>query len=148
MNKYKEILNWFSTHKYLCVDFLRIYIGAGLAVRGYIFLHNTTLLEQTINDNLINGVTMLSAHYIILTHLIGGGFMCLGLMTRVATLFQVPILFGAVFFVHLKEGFYQQGQSLEFTALVLFLLCLIFLFGSGRVSLDYYLFKSIKQKGI
>ncbi len=56
---------------------------------------------------------------------------------------QIPILFGAVFFVHWQEGLFaagQSGQSLELAALVLFLLVLVFLAGSGDLSMDHHFF--------
>jgi hypothetical protein len=48
----------------------------------------------------------------------------------------VPILFGAVFVVHSSGGLLNPGQSLEFSALVLALLVVYFIFGSGELSVD------------
>ena len=62
-----------------------------------------------------------------------------GLFTRVAALAQLPILIGAVFVVHLQSGLLAPAQSLEFSALVLFLLILLVLWGSGRLSVDRYI---------
>ena len=66
----------------------------------------------------------------------GGAFLAVGLYTRIAALVQVPILAGAVFLVHWHDGLLSADQSLEFSALVLFLLVLVCAFGSGRWSLD------------
>ena len=46
-------------------------------------------------------------------------------ITRIAALVQIPILAGAVFIVHRQDGLFALGQSLEFSALVLFLLCIV-----------------------
>jgi uncharacterized membrane protein YphA (DoxX/SURF4 family) len=47
---------------------------------------------------------------------------------------------GAVFFVHRQDGLFALGQSLEFSALVLFMLCVFVVAGAGRLSLDYVTF--------
>jgi uncharacterized membrane protein YphA (DoxX/SURF4 family) len=64
----------------------------------------------------------------------------LGFLTRVAAIAQIPILFGAVFFVHRQDGLFALGQSLEFSALVLFLLVIVTIAGAGKFSLDYVTF--------
>jgi putative oxidoreductase len=73
-------------------------------------------------------------------HLAGGALLALGLITRTAAIVQIPALIGAVFFVHLREGLFRTGQSLELSSLVLFLLCVFAVFGGGRLSLDHYAF--------
>ena len=64
--------------------------------------------------------------------------MTFGLLTRIGAIIQIPNLIGAVFFVHLKEGLFTQGGSLEFATLVLFLLCVIAVAGAGRLSIDWF----------
>ena len=49
---------------------------------------------------------------------------------------QVPLLLGAVFLIHWQEGLMQPGQSLELAGLVLVLLLVFTIFGSGSLSLD------------
>jgi uncharacterized membrane protein YphA (DoxX/SURF4 family) len=49
---------------------------------------------------------------------------------------QIPVLTGAVLLVHWQDGLLSANQSLEFSALVLFLLVLVCAFGGGRWSLD------------
>ena len=66
--------------------------------------------------------------------------MMMGLLTRLAALVQIPVLTGAVFVVHLREGLASPEQSLELAGLVLFLLLVVFAFGPGKLSLDYYFF--------
>ena len=51
----------------------------------------------------------------------------------------IPILLGAAFVVYLPEGLFTYTQEFEFTALVLFLLCLVVLHGAGPISVDHYL---------
>jgi len=59
---------------------------------------------------------------------------------------QLPILIGAVFLVHLQEGLFTRHQNLEFSLLVLFLLVLVFIHGSGRWSVDYYVFQRQQEE--
>jgi uncharacterized membrane protein YphA (DoxX/SURF4 family) len=55
-----------------------------------------------------------------------------------AALLQILILAGAVFFIHLDQGLMSGEQSLELSVLVLVLLILYFIFGSGTLSLDHF----------
>ncbi len=85
-------------------------------------------------------------HYITIAHLVGGLMLAAKLFTRLAALVQIPILIGAVFFVHIEEGLFAPGQSLKLAALVLFLLILVAVFGPGHFSLDYVLFRKKVEK--
>jgi uncharacterized membrane protein YphA (DoxX/SURF4 family) len=121
-------------------DLMRIYLGVGLLVRGVLFLADTDQLSRLVTTaGNYGAVSTLLVHYIALAHFSGGLFMALGLLTRIAALIQIPILVGAVFFVHLGEGLLSEGQSLELSALVLVLLCLIAVHGSGPLSVDRYI---------
>ena len=73
---------------------------------------------------------------VMIFHLFGGISLVLGFQTRIVALLQLPILFGAVFYIHVGEGLLSQSQSLELSVLVMFLLGIYFLFGSGLYSLD------------
>ena len=78
------------------------------------------------------------AELVATTHIAGGLMMAFGLLTRVGAMIQIPNLIGAVLFVHLKEGLFTQGGSLEFAMLVLFLLSIIAVVGAGRMSIDWF----------
>ena len=123
------------------LDLLRIYLGVGLFVRGVVFLADSSafmrLLEPTASPWLTSVVLI---HYVALAHLFGGAMMAAGLLTRLAALVQIPILLGAVFIVNFQGGLLTPSQSLEFSILVLFLLVVIFLYGSGKWSADYLFF--------
>lgn len=83
-------------------------------------------------------VNLALAHYVAFAHLVGGFLIALGLKTRFAILFQLPILIGAVFFVNIDQGFLSVSNNLEFElSLIVLVLLLVFLFyGSGKVSMD------------
>lgn len=135
---------WTETHSDLFIDLVRIYLGTGLFVKAIWFMTHRDFLMNTIegSDNLWFAPAAL-AHYVIMAHLVGGFLLAIGLLTRVAALFQIPILLGAVFYVYLpKIVTLEPRQNLEFAALVLFLTVLVAVRGAGRCSLDYYLSRS------
>ena len=131
----------------LCIDLLRIYIGIGLFLKGTQFI----IQEETLSQWLTEAGHMLIIpsfiiHYIVIAHLCGGILLAAGLLTRFAAIIQIPIIIGAIFTVHLKEGLFQVSQNLEFTILLLFILILLSLCGSGKVSADHYMQLEYNQK--
>jgi uncharacterized membrane protein YphA (DoxX/SURF4 family) len=129
-----------ESKKDVCFDLLRIYLGIGLFVKGILFLTDMESLSGLLmKSEKFQPMSFLITHYIPIAHIGGGAMMALGLWTRAAILANIPVLFGAVFFVYFEEGLFTQNQGLEFTALVLFLLCMLLIYGPGRWSVDYYL---------
>lgn len=138
MKTWKEIVTIVERHRDVYFDLMRIYLGVALFVRGMVFFAyegDDPLFgfSPTTGELFAQGAF---AHYIIAAHLAGGLLLAIGLLTRIAALVQIPILFVAVFFVHFQEGLFAAGQNLELSALVLFLLVLTLLHGSGRWSMD------------
>jgi uncharacterized membrane protein YphA (DoxX/SURF4 family) len=84
-------------------------------------------------------MAMLIIHIVAFAHLVGGLLINLGLLTRFAAVVQIPILVGAVFFVNIWRGFSPLNSELWLSVLVLFLLILFWIVGSGRYSLDYWM---------
>jgi putative oxidoreductase len=129
---------WTAERSDMWLDLLRIYIGVGLFAKGVslaasreaLFLGSATQLGW------MQGMV---AHYVIPVHIVGGLLLAIGLATRAAALANIPILLGAVFFVHAREGLFTTAQTLEFALLVLFMLCVFTIAGSGRVSVDHYI---------
>ena len=143
MQRLSATIAWTESHRGLWLDCIRIYLGLGLLARGLLLITNTStgyfvdLLERAGQPWLLAG-TML--HYVMLAHFVGGLLLTIGFLTRIAALVQIPILAGAVFVVHRQDGLFAMGQSLEFSALVLFLLVVFLLNGAGRLSLDHAVF--------
>ena len=143
MAKLAELFKKVEANKDLCFDLLRIYLGVGLFVKGILFLTDMTALSDLLmKSGRFQPFTFLLTHYIPLAHVGGGFMMAIGLWTRTAILTNIPVLFGAVFFVYIEQGLFTQNQGLEFTALVFFLLCVLLIWGPGRWSVDNYLAKS------
>jgi uncharacterized membrane protein YphA (DoxX/SURF4 family) len=70
----------------------------------------------------------------------------LGLLTRVAILFQIPIVLGAIIFVNLPKGILSFNSEMELSILVLFLLVFFLIEGSGPLSVDEYIKKHPDDK--
>ena len=79
------------------------------------------------------------AHYVALVHLMGGFLIAIGLITRVSVLFQIPILVGAIVFVNAQKGFFSMHSELPLSILVLCLLILFLIVGSGKYSADEFM---------
>ncbi len=142
MDKLHALRHRFEAHQSLTYFFIRVFLGFALFIRGIIFIGDQEALMSLIVSSGVDwAFPNALIHYITLAHLGGGLMLLFGLLTRAAALAQIPILFGAVFFVHWQEGLFAAGQSLELAVLVLFLLVLVFLAGPGDLSMDYYLFR-------
>ena len=141
MSTYRSFVDWINTHQEIVLDVIRMYLGVGLFVRGILFITQTEGVAALVDLSEFSLASAALVHYVTFAHLLGGLMLAAGLLTRIAALIQIPILIGAVFLVHLHDGLLSANQSLEFSALVLFLLGVVFLFGSGRWSADYYVFE-------
>ena len=138
-----EVYKKVEANRDLCFDLLRIYLGVGLFVKGILFLTDMSALSDLLmKSGRFQPFTFLLSHYIPLAHIGGGFMMAIGLWTRTAILANIPVLFGAVFFVYIEPGLFTQNQGLEFTALVFFLLIVLLIYGPGRWSVDNYLAKA------
>ena len=139
----QKLIEWVESRREIWLDLIRIYLGLGLLARGLLLITNTStgyfieLIQRSTQSWLFTGAVL---HYVMLAHFVGGAMLTIGFLTRVAAAVQIPILAGAVFLVHRQEGLMAMGQSLEFSALVLFLLVVIFVSGAGRLSLDHVVF--------
>jgi len=143
MQKLSAFAVWAESRRDLWLDAVRIYLGLGLLARGLLLITNTStgyfvnLLERTNQPWLLTGALL---HYVMLAHFVGGLLLTVGFLTRLAALAQIPILVGAVFVIHRGDGLFAMGQSLELSALVLFLLIVFVMSGAGKLSLDYVTF--------
>ncbi len=145
----QKLIAWAESRRELWLDCVRIYIGLALFARGLLLVTNTStgffvnLLERSGQSWLFTGTVL---HYVTLAHFIGGLMLTVGFLTRIAAAVQIPILVGAVFFVHRQDGLFALGQSLELSALVLFLLGVITVSGAGRLSMDRVVFGAREGK--
>lgn len=142
----RDLQSRIEATRHLCFEAVRVYIGIALFLKGVFFVMDREFLADILQRSGLTLGQMYLLHYIPIAHLAGGLLLAVGLLTRVSALFQIPILAGAVFLVHLREGLFTHGQSLELTALVLFLLVLIVVHGGGRLSVDHYILKQWRAR--
>ena len=136
----RTIGNWLDGHREWTFEFVRIYLGVGLVVKGISFATNSAVLDTLIGSTGLMTFWMpLVAHYVVVVHIVGGAFIAIGLFTRASALAQLPILTGALFLAHLKSGLFAASESLEITLLVFFLLALCAVHGAGHWSVDRYI---------
>jgi putative oxidoreductase len=87
------------------------------------------------------------AFLIICTEFFGGLGLVLGLLTRIPALGIAGLMIGAIFMVHLQNGFFmnwmgtQKGEGFEYHLLALAMAAAVLLRGAGAFSLDRALSK-------
>jgi len=136
MNTLQRIDHWAETHHPKWLDILRILLGVVIFLKGYFFVRNTDALMSIMNHSKFPWVSLAMAHYVAFAHLVGGFLITIGLLTRLAILFQLPVLIGAVLFVNAQKGFFSESSELFFSILILFLLVFFLIAGSGPWSVD------------
>lgn len=141
MKRLADILHWLEVHRDLAYSLVRIYLGIALFVRGWVLLSDPSAITELAGAQKVYWWYS----YIIGAHMVGGLLLVFGLLTRLAALLQIPILAGAVFFIHMEQGLMTVGQSLELASLVLVLLFVYLLFGSGLYALDNYIAEKKSQ---
>ena len=130
---------WADRHHPIWLDFIRLGLGIFLFVKGLIFISDIAVLERLLININMDWSSFWFAHYIAFAHLVGGLLIAMGLVTRLAVLFQLPILIGAVLFV--RPGLEYGSINTEWwvSVLTLCLLIVFFVFDSGRWSIDHYM---------
>ena len=123
------------------IECIRIYLGIALFFKGIHFMIHPQDLVYFLNQGDLDVIEAFVSHYVISAHLIGGLMLGIGLLSRVGAAIQLPVLSGALGLVHSKESLFSTTQNIELTALVLFLLLVFTVIGSGNISLDYHLLK-------
>ncbi|PWS30788.1 DoxX family protein [Pedobacter paludis] len=140
MNVIRKIEHWGDVHHSKWLDFLRILLGLIIFAKGISFISDTSVLQNLITQNNVFGFSSVmitvGIHLVAFAHLVGGLLIILGLVTRFAVVIQIPILVFAVFFINLTPGFSMPNSELWLSVLVLFLLILFWVIGSGPLSVD------------
>jgi uncharacterized membrane protein YphA (DoxX/SURF4 family) len=139
MNLVQKVEAWGDSHQSKWFALLRIILGMIIFFKGLFFVQNTDAINAMIANSAIDLYAVFLAHCVALSHLVGGVLIMLGLITRIAVLFQIPILLGAIIFVNAQKGFYSIQSELGFSILVLAMLLFFLVFGSGKISADAYM---------
>lgn len=132
----KKLNKWANRHTYYPLDLLRIVFGIFLLFKGFSFMGNTQILIDLIKPLQNIAGSMIAIHYVTPAHVIGGLLIVFGLLTRWATLAQLPLIIGAVIINFVGE---MDATNL-ILSLIALILCIFFtIYGSGKHSVDYYL---------
>lgn len=134
--------DWLEESKLDAIEYLRMFFGACLVIKGIYFFFEGIYIHEILNETFNNPyVAVLVAHTIVAGHITGGVCIIFGFFTRLFCLLNIPILIGAMYYIHVEEGFFTQTQGLELTIIVLVLLITYAWYGSGKISIDQYLKK-------
>jgi uncharacterized membrane protein YphA (DoxX/SURF4 family) len=80
---------------------------------------------------------MALVYYVTFVHLVGGTLIALGILTRFSALMQIPVVFGAVFFINILQS--PFNTDLISSVIALIFLVVFAVVGSGKLSLENYL---------
>src|SRR5215213_4470276 len=136
MNYLQRIEYWGEAHHPKYMDILRMALGIFLCLKGIEFANNTAILTESMGSRISFNTFLISVliQYTIFAHVIGGFLIAVGLFTRVASASQIPILIGALLFVHWSVM--SHFSELFLALITLLLLCYFLIIGSGPWSLD------------
>jgi len=119
---------------------LRIALGIILIWKGINFIRDISVLRSMIEQT---GVGVFSRSSGVLAAIVGilsllcGVFITVGLFTRISSIVMIPIIFVAIVFVNMKN-IERNAFELTLTIIVLVLLVLFAIKGSGPLSADEY----------
>jgi len=84
-----------------------------------------------------NGVPFpeIATWYLILAHGLGGICLVLGIFSRWAALANMPVMLGAIVFVHLKSGFWAHQGGYEYPLVLLLASLALAMTGGGALTL-------------
>ncbi len=141
MNVIHKIEKWGDSHHPRFLDIIRIALGIFLLLKGLGFMDNTANLKSMIENqpdiSVPSGVLMALVYYVTFVHLVGGTLIALGILTRFSAIMQIPVVFGAVFFINILQSPFNTDLASSVAALIF--LAVFAVIGSGKLSLENYL---------
>jgi putative oxidoreductase len=144
MSTLRQVQLWSATHHPKWLVIVRIALGLLLFAKGINFIRDSNLLDRLIWGNGAQAENHANWLPILITwaNLLGGFFLMVGLMTRLAAFLQLPIMIGAIIFINAQKGGFAAESELALAILVLLLLLLFLIEGGGPLSLDNYFYKN------
>jgi putative oxidoreductase len=138
MNFIDRIRNWGDHHHPAWLDFFRVALGVVIFLKGITFLGDTDGIAQIVSSGFRGWSSFALVHYIAFAHLVGGVLIAIGMLTRIAILFQIPIVLGAIVFLNANRGVFSIYSELLLCILVFAGLVLFLIVGPGPYSFDNY----------
>ncbi len=138
MSVVTDVEKWGNSHRPGFLDIFRIALGLFITYKGIVFITQMHELEDTTAGISTWFAGAFLAHYVVFAHILGGPLIAFGLFTRIVSIFQIPILIGAVIFVNAPHGLFSVGNHMELWVSIVVLVGLIIfaIFGAGKYSID------------
>jgi uncharacterized membrane protein YphA (DoxX/SURF4 family) len=118
-------------------------LGLFLLLKGVAFMLNISdlknLIENQADISLPADLFIAVVYYAAFIHMVGGALIAMGILTRLSSMLQLPVVFGEVLFVNIFES--PVNYELWASVACLVLLIVFMIIGSGRFSLDNYIKK-------
>jgi putative oxidoreductase len=141
MTVIQKIERWGDLHTAKALDIVRVGLGILIFCKGIAIVSNTQALQELLLQKNVFGFSGMMAsvaiHIVGFVHLVGGILIAIGLLTRFTAVMQIPILLVAVFFVNISRGFSTLNSELWLSLIVLLLLIMFWITGSGPYSVDH-----------
>ena len=133
MNVLQRLEYWGEHHHPKWMDIVRIALGGFLIYKGIDFLtHMSELVAlMSIHTTFDSFVYILAGHFTVFAHILGGVFLLFGVFTRFASLLNIPILLGAIFFISTNPNLLRPYSELALSIIVLLLLIYFLIAGNG-----------------
>lgn len=138
MSLLTKIKSWADDHNPKWLALFRVALGAILLLRGVAFLNNLPELERMIIENNLSEYKSILKNALPWVHIAGGFLIIIGIFTRFAAFIQIPVLLATIFFITSKNGVFAVETDLSFSILVLVMLLVFVVEGSGTLSLAGY----------
>lgn len=134
MNLTSKLKSIEANHHPRWLILLRALLGLALFLRGIQFIRDQSLLVKAVESSSSLKSFVWLETVIPWVHLLGGVFILIGLFTRWAIIFQLPIVLGAIIFVNARDGIFAGSGELWFSILILILLVVFLVEGDGFLS--------------
>jgi uncharacterized membrane protein YphA (DoxX/SURF4 family) len=137
--KINSFRKYIDLHHPKWIDIFRILLGIAIFIKGIYFINNPDALLQILGSSKMSGWTFIVEHHVAFTYLVGGILIAIGLITRIAIIFQLPVFFGSIYCCLTQKGFFSVFSDLTFSIVIFVLLILFLILGPGRFSVDGYM---------
>ena len=135
-HKISEIGRYGDMHHPYWLDFIRIALGISIFIKGVFFVQNSAALLDILNHSSLAGWAFIVEHHVAFTYLVGGILIAMGLLTRIAIVFELPVFFGSIFCFLTGTGFFSVFSDFLYSLIVFALLIFFLVFGPGPLSAD------------
>jgi uncharacterized membrane protein YphA (DoxX/SURF4 family) len=142
INSFKKYID---NHHPQWMDIIRVLLGIAIFIRGIYFIHNPDALLEILDNSKISGWTFIVEHHVAFTYLVGGILIAIGLITRIAIIFELPVFFGSIFCCLTNRGFFSVFSDFTFSVIMFILLLFFLIWGPGRFSVDGYMKRDRKM---